>query len=80
MGKVNNFARFAQFPWASQCVNMARTTGSLHCSYDESKLGHLVAEGKFGDALEKCASVGFWADSVQGNDYWNLIYEGTLWD
>lgn len=80
MEKVRNFARFAQFPWASQCVNMARTTGCRHSMYDESKLGYLVAKGKFDDALQKCASVGFWADSIQGNDYWNLIFDGTLWD
>ena len=80
MGKVNNFARFALFPWASQCVNMARTTGSLHRSYDESELGYLVEEGMFDDALQKCASVGFWADSVQGNDYWEQIYSEELWD
>lgn len=52
MEKVRNFARFAQFPWASQCVNMARTTGRRHSMYDESKLGYLVAKGKFDDALQ----------------------------
>lgn len=80
MEKVRNFARFAQFPWASQCVNMARTTGCSHFMYDESKLGYLVAKGEFGDALQEYASVGLWVDSIQGYDYWNLIYGSTLWD
>lgn len=80
MGKVRNFARFAQFPWASQCVNMARTTGHRHFRYDESELGRLVAVGSFDGALQNTSSVGLWRDSVQGNEYWNQIYEGTLWD
>lgn len=80
MGKVRNFARFAQFTWASQCVEMARTTGRRHSMYDVSELGCLVAAGRFADTLQRCASVGFWEDSVQGYDYWQQIYDGESWD
>lgn len=80
MGKVRNFARFAQFPWASQCVKMARTTGRRHLLYNESNLGLFVAEGEFDDALQKTSSVGLWKDSIQGRDYWEQIFDTTLWD
>lgn len=80
MGKVRNFARFAQFPWASQCVKMARTTGHFYAMYDELDLGYFVAEGRFADALQKTSSVGLWKNSVQGRDYWKQIYDDTLWD
>jgi hypothetical protein len=67
---VRNFAEFARYPWATQCLEMARRTGGQHSNYERDAFGDYIRWRKFHDALQDTRSVGFWYNSVQGELYW----------
>ena len=67
---VRNFATFARYPWAAQCLEMARRTGRQHMHYERDTFGDYIRLGNFHDALQNGSSVGRWSDSVQGKQYW----------
>lgn len=67
---VRNFVEFARYPWAAQCLEMARRTGRQYSAYKREAFGGYITRGEFQDALQKNRSVGRWVDSVQGEQYW----------
>lgn len=67
---VRNFAKFARYPWAAQCLEMARRTGGQYYDYERGAFGDYIKRGEFHDALQKARSVGRWRDSAQGEEYW----------
>lgn len=77
---IRNFAKFARYPWAAQCLEMARRTGCQYCDYGRNIFGDLIKRGNFKDALRSARSVGSWIDSVQGDQYWRDICQSEFGD
>lgn len=67
---VRNFAEFARYPWAAQCLEMARRTGGQHSNYESDAFGGYIIRGEFHKALQRTSSVGRWRDNVHGKQYW----------
>ena len=75
---IANFTKFARFPWATQCLEMSKTTGHRWLYYDSDAFAKFIKGGDFDSALQRSDSVGSWYDSVQGHDYWENIYNDTF--
>lgn len=75
---VRNFIDFGLFPWATQCLEMSKTTGHLWCEFDDTMIARFIKMGDFSNALQNARSVGRWDDSVQGHDYWEEIYNDEI--
>lgn len=71
---VRNFVEFARYPWAAQCLEMARRTGGINPAYRRDAFGAYIMWGAFRDVLQRGRSVGCWRDSVQGREYWVDIF------
>lgn len=67
---VRNFAEFARYPWAAQCLEMARRTGMRYSHYKRDAFGDYIRQRNFHRALQDTRSVGFWYNSMQGERYW----------
>ena len=75
MDIILNFIKFSKYEWAAQCLEMSNTSGRRWANYRSGKLRECIIAGDFGNALQSSSSVGSWADSVQGHDYWEEIYD-----
>lgn len=71
---TTNFVNFSKYPWATQCLEMSKTTGHLWFGFDGTMIAKFIKAGDFSSALQDARSVGMWCDSVQGHDYWEEIY------
>lgn len=74
MDSILNFIRFSKYEWATQCLEMSKTTGYRWHDYRSNALAERIKNGEFGNALQHCVSVGSWSESVQGHDYWEEIH------
>ena len=75
---TTNFVNFAKYPWATQCLEMSKTTGRRWSYFRCDMLRTFIKHGDYKGALQNSSSVGSWADSVQGHDYWENIYDTTF--
>lgn len=74
MDSILNFIRFSKYEWATQCLEMSKTTGYRWREYRHDALAEYIKNGEFRNALQHCVSVGSWSASVQGHDYWEEIH------
>lgn len=75
---TTKFVNFSKYPWAAQCLEMSKTTGRLWPYFRSDMFRTFIKDGDYGEALQNSFSVGSWADSVQGYDYWEAIHEATF--
>ena len=75
---VRNFIDFGLFPWATQCLEMSKTTGRLWPGFIDRYFVECIKDEDFDSALQDARSVGSWAHSVQGHDYWEEIYNNEI--
>jgi hypothetical protein len=75
---TTNFVNFSKYPWGTQCLEMSKTTGHLWCGFNDTMIARFIKAGDFSNALQNATSVGVWADSIQGHDYWEEIYNNEI--